>query len=74
MLVAILALGFFGETTEFKAVVVIHLIGVVGYDTLWLAEGCLDTMLHRAVALTIAPVGRVGLPGANGAQSFSSQS
>ena len=67
-------LHFCSSSSIFIAVVVLHLIGVVGYDMLRLAEGRLDTELHRSVALTVAPVGRVGLPGANGAQSFSSQS
>ena len=58
MLVAPLALGFFGETGQFEAFVVFHLIGVVGNEMLRLAEGGLDAVFHRTVALTVIPFGR----------------
>lgn len=41
---------------QFEAVVAFHLIGVVGIDMFWLAEGIGYAVFHRAIALTVVLV------------------
>ena len=51
IVITILAFSLFGKACQFKAVVVLHLIGVVGIDMFGLSEGvgyavlpCVDSM------------------------------
>ena len=51
--IAPLTLCLFREASKFIAVVVLHLIGVVCNDALWLAECPCDAELHAAVAVAV---------------------
>ena len=58
MFLAVFPFGLFGESGELVAVVVLHLVGVVGDQSFGVAERGGDAVLHRAVALAVVAGGR----------------